>query len=115
MQSLYFVNWIVMTMDQNMIEALSLTAQQISSPETLGALSPLLFFYHSLLCSLFAFKLFTLSLLPILPSSAPFFRFLCLLDSVRSHSTLPTTAREAPITELVNYPSSPFFLLFALR
>src|SRR5258708_7063618 len=54
MQSLYFVNWIVMTMDQNMIEALSLTAQQISSPETLGALSPLLFFYHSLLCSLFA-------------------------------------------------------------
>ena len=66
MQSLYFANWIVMTMDWNMIEALSLTAQQISSPETLGVLSPLLFFYHSLLCSLFAFKLFTLSLLPIL-------------------------------------------------
>ena len=26
MQSLYFANWIVMTMDQNMIEALSLAA-----------------------------------------------------------------------------------------
>src|SRR5260221_401998 len=72
MQSLYFANWIVMTMDQNMIEALSLTAWRISSPETLGVLSPLLFFYHSLLCSLFAFKLFTLSFFPFFCDLPPF-------------------------------------------
>src|SRR5260221_12478484 len=44
MQSLYFVNWIVMTMDWNMIEALSLTAQQISSPrDSRSAFSPSIF------------------------------------------------------------------------
>src|SRR5258708_38085402 len=81
MQSFYFANWIVMTMDQNMIEALRLTAWQLSSPATLGVLSHLLFFYHSLLCSLLAFTLFTLPLLPVLLSSAPFSGFRVLLSS----------------------------------
>src|SRR5258707_3954597 len=115
MQSLFFANWIVMTMDQNMIEALSLAAWQISSPETLGVLSPLLFFLP--LSSLFPFCFQAFHPLPSSHSSVicPFLGFLWLLDSVQSHSTLPMTEREGPITELVNYPSSLFFLLFALR
>src|SRR5260221_2101559 len=67
MQSLYFVNWIVMTMDWNMIEALSLTAQQISSPrDSRSAFSPSIFLPLSPLFP-FYFQAF----------HPPFFLFFC--------------------------------------